>query len=293
MATRGTVSVIGVGNMGGAMAANLLQRGWTVRVDDIDAAKVENLKPFGALALSGSAQAAIDSIATVVCVVDAAQTETVLFGARSLAQTLKPGHVVLLCPTLAPEAVESFASRMAAHGLVVLDAPMSGGPARARDGSMTLMVSGDAAARGRLAPLLGDLAGQVFHIGVRPGDAARTKLVNNLLAAINLVGAAEVTALAERLGLDLAMTWKVIAQSSGQSWIGSDRMQRAIQGDFSPRAHLSLLQKDTGLAVDCAEQAGFAGPLGAVTRDVFARAAAAGLAGEDDSALLKFLRGTR
>jgi L-threonate 2-dehydrogenase len=286
----GPVNFIGVGNMGGAMAANLLEKGWRVAVADVDAEKVANLKRFGAEALDIRAQAAPDLIATVVGVVDAAQTETVLFGAAGLAAKLQPGQRVLLCPTLAPHDVESFAARLAAQGITLLDAPMSGGPARARDGSMTLMVAGDKAAYEHVLPLLTALARPVFYISAKAGDAARTKLVNNLLAGINLVGAAEALALAERLGLDAGATLAVIEQSSGQSWIGSDRMRRALAADFAPRAHMTLLEKDTRLALAAAAQVGFAGPLGAAASAVFAQAAKAGLAGDDDGALLKFLR---
>ena len=136
------VAFIGVGNMGGAMAANLLAKGWPVSVADIDAEKVTSLECFGAEPLDIRAQAAPDLIATVVCVVDAAQTETVLFGPDGLAGRLQPGQLVLLCPTLAPQDVESFAARLAARGITMLDAPMSGGPVRAREGSMTLMIAG-------------------------------------------------------------------------------------------------------------------------------------------------------
>jgi 3-hydroxyisobutyrate dehydrogenase-like beta-hydroxyacid dehydrogenase len=134
----------------------------------------------------------------------------------------------------------------------------------------------------------------VFRISERVGDGARTKLVNNLAAAINLVGAAEVLVMAQRMGLNVGRTLEVIEQSSGQSWIGSDRMRRAIAGDYAPRAHLSLLEKDTRLAVEAACAAGFAGPLGASVRDVFASASAGGLAGLDDAALFDWLgRGPR
>ena len=281
--------MVGAGNMGGAMAANLLARGWQVEVCDIDGSKVEDLKPFGALALYSPAQAAINSIAYIVCVVDAAQTETVLFGDDGLAAMLQPGHVVMLCPTMAPDDVESFASRLAARGVHTVDAPMSGGPVRARDGSMSLMVACDPAVFAKLGGLLQALSARVFQISEKPGDAARTKLVNNLLAGINLVGAAEALALAGRLGLDLTKTLDVIEQSSGQSWIGSDRMRRALAGDYAPRAHVTLLEKDTRLALACARAAGFEGPLGAAASQVFAQTHAAGLAGLDDAAVFKLL----
>lgn len=285
-----TVGFIGVGNMGGAMAANLLAQGWPVQVCDIDAQKALDLQALGAGVQVNPAELAAASELTVVCVVDAGQTADVLFGATGAAARMRPGQAVMLCPTIAPQDVEGFAQRLQALGLQAIDAPMSGGPARARDGSMSLMVACAEEVYAQHAALLAALSRNVFRVSTHPGDGARTKLVNNLLAGINLVGAAEVLALAERMGLDLDRTLDVIEQSSGQSWIGSDRMRRAIAGDFSPRAHVTLLQKDTRLAMEAAQAAGFGGPLGAAARDVFAQAAAAGFSGEDDAAIFKVLR---
>ena len=185
--------------MGGAMALNLLEQGWAVQVCDVVTSKAQDLVPFGAVAQQNAAQTARNSLATIVCVVDATQCEDVLFGAQGLAGVMRPGQVVLLCPTLAPQEVESFAQRLVERGIALLDAPMSGGPARARDGSMSLMVAGDAAVFTQMAPLLSALSSQVFRISERVGDGARTKLVNNLAAGINLVGAAEVLALAQKV----------------------------------------------------------------------------------------------
>jgi 3-hydroxyisobutyrate dehydrogenase len=286
---RGTVGIVGAGNMGGAMAARLLALGWELRVRDLDPSKVSALQAQGAQAASSPAQAAAGSSALIVCVVDAGQCDDVLFGADGAAGALTSGAPVLLCPTIAPGDTERLAHGLAARGLKPVDAPMSGGPARARDGSMSLMVACTDDAYQAVLPLLEALSGKLFRVGTRPGDGSRTKLVNNLLAGINLVGAAEAMAMARRLGLDPARTLDVIEQSSGQSWIGSDRMRRAIAGDWAPRAHVTLLQKDTRLAVEAASAAGFHGPLGATARDTFERAAQAGLAELDDAAILRLL----
>jgi L-threonate 2-dehydrogenase len=275
--------------MGSAMALNLLARGWTVQVCDLEVSKAQDLVLFGAVAQQNVAQAAINSVAVIVCVVDSVQCEAVLFGEQGLASVMQPGQVVVLCPTLAPKDVESFAQRLAERGIALLDAPMSGGPVRAREGSMSLMVAGEDEVVTRMTPLLSALSSQVFRISTRVGDGARTKLVNNLAAGINLVGAAEVMALAQALGLDLSRMLDVMEQSSGQSWIGSERMRRAIAGDLNPRAHMTLLEKDTRLAIQAAQAVGFEGPLGAAARDVFAQASAGGLAELDDAALLQWL----
>ena len=198
------------------------------------------------------------------------------------------GSCVVLCPTLGPASTEALAARLGERGIGCIDAPMSGGPARARDGSMSLMVAcADALFDAPSCACSRRLSSKLFRVGERPGDGARTKLVNNLLAAINLAGAAEAIALAERLGLDAARTLAVIEQSSGQSWIGTDRMRRAIAGDWAPRAHTTLLAKDSRLALEMAEAAGFeraARP--APRRRHFAAACAAGFGALDDASLL-------
>ena len=289
------VAMIGAGNMGGAMVARLCGLGWPVVVCDIDPLRQHQALGAGAHLADTpetAARALVPDGVLIVCVVDAAQSHEVLFGACGAAAGLHGGQTVMLCPTIAPQDTEALAAALAERGIGCIDAPMSGGPARARDGSMSLMVAASAAVLARHEALLAALSSRVFRISEHMGDGARTKLVNNLLAGINLVGAAEVLALAERMGLELATTLDVIEQSSGQSWIGSDRMRRAIAGDFAPRAHVTLLEKDTRLAVQAAQSAGFAGPLGARAAEVFAQAHAAGMAGLDDAALLQLLRQT-
>ena len=285
------VGIIGVGNMGGGMAGNLLARGWPVHVNDIDTPSADEFRSFGAKVHANACDLAINSIAIIVCVVDAVQAQEVLFGAAGAAAAMRPGQAVVLCPTIAPADVEAIAAQLAQTGIHTIDAPMSGGPVRARDGSMSLMVACADAVFEAHRGLLETLSAKLFRISQRPGDGARTKLVNNLLAGINLAGAAEVLALAERLGLDPAATLDVIGQSSGQSWIGEDRMRRAIAGDYAPRAHTTLLAKDTRLAVEAADAVGFEPALGRLASQGFRRAVAAGLGGEDDASLFKLFRG--
>lgn len=287
------VAVVGAGNMGGGMLARLRGLGWSVAVHDIDPQVQSQAVALGAVACGSAMEAARmlapDGVLMVV-VVDAAQTEAVLWGEGGAGPVLKPGQSVMLCPTLGPATVESQAERLAQVAIDFIDAPMSGGPVRAQEGSMSLMVACSDVVWQRSQNLLNALSQQVFRVGTRAGDGARTKLVNNLLAAVNLAGAAEAMALAERLGLDPAATLSVIEASSGQSWIGSDRMRRALAGDFQPRAHVTLLAKDTGLAVQAADDVAFDPPLGRLARDLFAQALGQGWADLDDAALLKLMR---
>lgn len=157
MSTR-CVAIVGAGNMGGAMAARLLEQGWQVRVRDLEAGKMAALAQLGAAACESPAAAARGAQALIVCVVDAAQTEAVLFGPHGAAANLAAGCAVLLCPTIAPADVERIAARLQAAGMDPIDAPMSGGPARARDGSMSLMVACGEAAFERNAALIGALS---------------------------------------------------------------------------------------------------------------------------------------
>ena len=287
------VAVVGAGNMGGAMLVRLRDLAWSVGVYDTDAQAQAKALVHGALPMASPRHAAHsltpDGV-LLIAVVDAAQTEAVLWGEDGAGPELQPGQTVMLCPTLGPKTVQTQAERLAERGVDCMDAPMSGGPLRARQGTMSLMVACSEPVWQRSQHLLNGLSQQVFRVGVRAGDGARTKLVNNLLAAVNLAGAAEALALAERLGLDPAVTLSVIEASSGQSWIGSDRMGRALAGDFEPRAHVSLLAKDTGLAVSAADDVAYDPPLGRLARDLFGRAMAQGLAQLDDAVLLELMR---
>jgi 3-hydroxyisobutyrate dehydrogenase len=252
------------------MARRLLAQGVAVQVCDIDTDKTQALQALGARVAACPAHLGGVAHFFIVCVVTAAQVNDVLWGEQGLAAQLQAGDTVMLCPTIAPQDTEAVAAHLAEQGVATLDAPMSGGPQRAELGTMSLMVAGADAVFERHQDILHVLAQPIFRISQRLGDGARTKLVNNLLAGINLVGAAEALALAERLGLDAERTLQVMAASS---------------------AHMTLLEKDTALALQAAESAGFAGPLGPVAAQVFAKASAAGLADLDDAALLTYLRG--
>jgi L-threonate 2-dehydrogenase len=286
----GSTGVIGVGNMGLAMAGRLREQDRAVFVRDVRTEREAVAGRDGARACATPAILARHCEVVIVAVVDATQTEAVLFGNDGVVAAAAPGTCVVLCPTIAPESVESFSARLDAVGIDWIEAPMSGGPARARAGAMSLMVACRDAVFERHAALLATLADPVFRLGERAGDGARTKLVNNLLAATNLVAAAEALALAERVGLDLARTLAVVERSSGQSWIGGDRMARALARDNAPRAHTTLLAKDSGLAIEMAAAAGVEPELGALAARIFAAAVAQGRGELDDSCLLDVVR---
>jgi 3-hydroxyisobutyrate dehydrogenase-like beta-hydroxyacid dehydrogenase len=287
----GIVGIVGVGNMGGGMARCLLGKGYSVHVVDVDSVKTDALAMLGAVVHESASSFPKTCDIVIVCVVDSPQIESVLPTIAATNTTTERARTVLLCPTIAPEDTERFAASLIQRGLQAIDAPMSGGPQRAADGTMSLMIACSDSVFEQHQTLLNDLSNQVFRISQRLGDGARMKLCNNLLAGINLAGAAEVMALADRIGLDSHKALAVMQSSSAQSWIGQDRMSRALVGDFAPRAHMTLLAKDTKLALAMAAKAGVDCLVGTPASKAFADAVSGGYADLDDAALLPFFQG--
>lgn len=280
------IGFIGIGNMGFAMMARLASQNWPVAVCDIDSSAVHRAQALGAIDLKTPAQIAIHCRSTLLVVVDAHEVNDVLHGPEGYFSNAKPGDVLFLCPTLGPLEVANFAAQAKAKGIHLIDSPMSGGPVRAKEGQMSFMLAGPRNVLDQQALLLNAITPQRFVVSEKAGDAAKTKLANNLLAAINLAGASEVLAMAQSWGLDANTTLSVMQASSGQSWIGQDRMQRALQNDFEPRAHTTLLAKDTRLAIEACQAMNVQIPeMGALATQQFASACEAGYADKDDASL--------
>ena len=282
-----TVGVIGAGAMGMGVVRSLRRAGFATLVRDVRAEAERDAARLGAaIAADAAALAAACDIA-VVLVVDAAQVDDVLFGPAGHAAGARDGAIVVLSSTLAPDFVAALAPRLAARGVALVDAPVSGGPARAHAGTLTIMAAGPPAALARCEPVFAAMAGKVFRLGPRAGDAAKFKIVNNLLAAVNLAAAGEALALAARAGLDAATVADVIGASSGASWILSDRAPRALAGDFSPRAAAKILAKDVGIAADFAARLGADATFARAAQAAFAAAVEAGDGDADDAVLLR------
>jgi putative dehydrogenase len=281
------VGIVGVGAMGSGVAHALLARGFEVAVHDIVPERQALAVTAGAIPCASAAEVARRAPLVITLVVDAAQTRDVLFGASGAAQALTPASTVMMCSTIAPGDAEAIARELAALGVPMLDAPISGGPARAHDGALSVMASGSAAAFERCAAVLEGMAAKRFRVGEAPGDGSRMKVVNNMLAAANLVAGCEALALAARLGLDLRQVRDVVNASSGASWIFTDRMARALAGDYAPRAAARVLTKDVGLFVEAARAAGVSAPMAECARSMFLDTVARGYGEEDDAAVLK------
>ncbi len=286
------IGVVGIGAMGLPIALNLHARGWTVAARDIrPEAEAGALAAGVAVHASARALAAAADLLIVV-VVDAGEIEQVLFAADGvLAAGPAAARVVMLCSTIAPADTRRFAERLAAHAIETIDAPVSGGPARARAGTMSLLLAAAAPTLERWAPLLADLSDRRFVVGPDVGDAAKAKLVNNLLAGINLVAGAEALALAEKLGLDPHAMLALIGASSGASWVVADRMPRALAEAWSPaQAAARILTKDLGLALDLAASVDHPTPLGTAARERFVDVLRRGWGDLDDAAVIRSYR---
>jgi putative dehydrogenase len=272
---RTKVGIAGVGAMGMGIAKALLARGFAVHVRDIVAAREDEALAAGAKAFP----AELDVLVSVV--VDAAQTREVI------GEHAKRAPAFMMCSTIAPQDAEQIATLLDAQGVAMLDAPVSGGPGRAHAGTLSMMAAGSDEAFARCRPVIDAMSAKCFRMSARPGDGSRMKIVNNMLAAANLAAGCEAMALAATLGLDLEQAVEVVGASSGASWIFSDRMPRALAGDYAPRAAARVLLKDIGLFVDAARSLGYSAPMAEQAREIFRDTCERGFAEEDDAAVLK------
>lgn len=282
-----TIGIIGIGAMGMAMAKNLHRRGWRVVVRDVRAEAEQEADSLGMQVSASPAALARHAEVIVVVVLNAQQIEDVLSGSDGLLQVDLDGRTVMLCSTIAPEDTIRFAHALAQLGAEVIDAPISGGPARAEAGTMSMMLAAEERLIERCDALISAMSDKQFRISETIGDGAKAKLVNNLLAGINLVAGAEALALGMKIGLEPRKLFDVLCASSGMSWIFQDRMARALQDDFAPRAFAHILTKDVTLATAMATKADYQTPLGDAALDVFRETVEEGWAELDDAAVLK------
>ena len=281
------VGVIGTGAMGGGVVKSLVRAGVTTYARDIRAQAQAAAVADGATGTATPAELARACDAVILLVVDATQIDTVLFGAEGAVAALAPGSIVVASSTVDPGFAAELAPRLAQHRVLLLDAPVSGGPAKAADGTMTMMVAGDPGALDRARPVLAAITGKLFVVGPRAGDASALKIVNNLLAGANLAAAAEAMTIAIRAGLDPQQVYDVINASSGGSWIFTDRMTRALAGDYAPRAATRILTKDVSIAAAFAARLGVDAPFARTAHAAFADAVDGGYGDEDDAAIVK------
>lgn len=287
------VGWIGLGAMGRPMAARLLETGHEVTAYDIDPGAVSALGERAKGAASG-AEAAAGSEVLAVMVATPAQVEDALFGDQGAVSALDEGSVVLVMATVGPTVVEGLTERLAERGVHVVDAPVSGGVARATTGDLLMMVSGPEPALDRVRPLLDAMACTAPVVGPAPGDGQKVKLVNQLLCGVHIAAAAEALAYAEALGLDAEACWDVVRHGAAASFMLDDRGDRMVHGAGDEvRSALDIFVKDMGLVLAAARDNVYPAPLASVAEQMYLTGRRAGLGSEDDSRLIEVLRGER
>ncbi|MGW7619264.1 L-threonate dehydrogenase [Streptomyces antimycoticus] len=285
------VGVVGLGAMGLGMARSLRKAGYEVGVHDLRPEVAEGFARDGgtAFASPGDLAAAVDVVVGVV--VNAAQVESVLFGADGAAARLRPGAVFVMCSTVDPGWSAELGGRLAERGVLYLDAPISGGAARAAAGELIMMTSGSAPAYAVADPVLEAMSATVYRLGEQAGLGSKVKIVNQLLAGVHIAAAAEAMALGLKAGVPAEALYEVITHSAGNSWMFENRMAHVLAGDYTALSAVDIFVKDLGLVLDSARPERFPLPLAATAHQMFLQASASGLGAEDDSAVIKIFPG--
>jgi L-threonate 2-dehydrogenase len=285
------VGVIGLGAMGMGVARSLLRAGFAVHACDVRRNVLDAFANEGGIACATPAELGGRCDVVLTVVVNAAQTDAVLFGENGAADAMKPGGVVLACATVSPEYAMATAKRLEEQGLLMLDSPLSGGAAKAGSGEMTMMTSGPAAAYAACEDVLDAIAGKVYRLSDAHGAGSKVKIINQLLAGVHIAAAAEAMALGLREGVDPDALYDVITHSAGNSWMFENRVPHILAGDYTPLSAVDIFVKDLGLVLDTARTSKFPLPLSAAAHQMFMMASTAGHGGEDDSAVIKIFPG--
>ena len=284
----GRVGFIGLGAMGGPMALNLIKRGVALVVHDIDAVKVEPLVARGA-AKADSAETVAAQVERTICMVETtAQAESVIAGDHGIIKSAKSGHIVICMSTIDPLTVKRLGAALAARGVAMVDAPVSGGTERAASGELSVICGGADQTIAACKDLFEAMGKNVFHVGGL-GQGLAMKLVNNMLVQVNTVAVAEAIVMGVKAGLDPQKIYDVVRVSTGTSYAFENRVPRMLKRDFAPGGTVDISFKDQELETQFAKQLGVPVLLANVTQQVYQMARAAGFNKEDGSAVLKVL----
>lgn len=288
------VGLIGLGAMGSGMAGSLRRANFDLYVFDVRSEVAKKFCEAGGTACDSLQE--IGSICDVVVsvVVNATQTEEVLFGTSAspgLSDFLRPGSVFIMCSTVDPNISISFESRLAKKDILYVDAPISGGAAKAASGEMTMMTSANAATYDKVNDILEAMSGKVYRLGDEAGIASKVKVINQLLAGVHIAAAAEAMALGLREGVDPHALYDVITHSAGNSWMFENRMTHVLAANYEPTSAVDIFVKDLGIVLDMARASKFPLPLSSTAHQMFMQASTSGFAKEDDSAVIKIFPG--
>jgi 3-hydroxyisobutyrate dehydrogenase/putative dehydrogenase len=265
--------------------------GFELGVFDVLDERVRPLVELGAASASSVQEVATGLEALVLMVANAEQAEGVLFGEGGAAEALPEGAAVVVMSTIGPEAMRELAQGLSGRGLRALDAPVSGGVARAEKGDLLIMAGGPEDLFEELRPVLEAMGSSVVHCGTRVGDGQAVKLVNQLLCGVHIAAAGEALAYAETLGLDPRFVFETIRHGAANSFMLEDRGERMLREEFvPPKSALDIFVKDMGLVRRAAEERGFETPLASAALGAYLAGRDAGLGSEDDSGVIRVFR---
>lgn len=292
MGNQYSVAVVGLGAMGMGAAKSCINAGLKTYGVDLNPVALKTLKEFGAQEVGESAvNFAQDLDAVVLLVVNAQQVNAVLFGDNGLAKQLKAGTAVMVSSTISAQDAKAISQKLTELGLLMLDAPVSGGAAKAALGEMTVMASGTKQTFDKLQPVLDAVAGKVYNIGEEIGLGATVKIIHQLLAGVHIAAGAEAMALAAKAGIPLPLMYDVVTNAAGNSWMFENRMKHVVEGDYTPLSMVDIFVKDLGLVNDTAKSLHFPLHLASAAYSMFTEASNAGYGKEDDSAVIKIFSG--
>jgi len=285
--SKGTVGVIGLGSMGLGVARTLLSKGFTVYAFDVRPQILEDFASAGGKACSTPSQVGAKAPVVIILVVNAEQTQDVLFGRNGAAARMTRGSVVIASATVAPSIAEELGTKLKAMGIHMIDAPVSGGAAKAAIGQLSIMASGTRESFTRAESVLEAIAAKVYRLGDTPGMGSKVKMINQLLAGVHIAASAEAMALGIRAGVDPNVLYEVICNSAGSSWMFQNRVPHILAGDYTPLSAVNIFVKDLGIVVYSARKFVFPVPLTSSAHQMFIMAGAHGHGTEDDSAVVK------
>ena len=281
------VGVIGLGSMGFGMAQSLRGAGFHVAGYDVSESTAARFTAAGGRGAQSPAAAAHDADVVVSVVVNAAQTEAILFGPNGVAELLPPGAVFVSSATMDPQNARDFAVRLEATGRLYLDAPISGGSVRASEGALTVLASGRPAAFAKARSALDAMAAKVYELGDEAGAGAAFKMINQMLAGVHIAAASEAIVFAAQQGLDIHKVYEVITASAGNSWMFENRVPHVLDGDYTPRSAVDIFVKDLGIIQDMARTARFPVPVTAAALQMFLMTSGAGMGRDDDASVAR------
>jgi len=286
-----SIGVIGLGAMGNGVAQSLLRAGFKVHACDLRPEVLQRFADAGGVPCASPAELGSRCDVVITLVVNAQQTEAVLFGADGAATAMRPGSLVIASATVPPGFAEALGRRLGEQGIQMIDGPVSGGAARAASGEMTMMTSGPAEAYALAEDVLAAISGKVYRLGNTHGVGSKVKIINQLLAGVHIAAAAEAMALGLREGVDPDALYDVITHSAGNSWMFENRVPHILSGDYTPLSAVDIFVKDLGMVLDTARTSKFPLPLSAAAHQMFMMASTAGHGGEDDAAVIKIFPG--